>query len=158
MEIKFKILGFFDLQYQRRLETFGPPLDMTEGYPCVHSRCTGCPTRDARDTGTFLVSGGGPKVPNLLWYCRSKKPRILNFTSMITSSSYIPWALPQVEFSLVLSILGTYSIDMHSLFYSNRSHGHFVVVFCRFHPRFRWQWCDGDSNGATHRLCESNCC
>ena len=67
-------------------------------------------------------------------------------------------ALPQVEFSLVLSIIGTYTIDMHALFYSNRSHGCFVVVFCRFHPGFWWQWCDGNSNGATRRLCESNCC
>ena len=27
MEVKFKILGIFDLQYQRRLGTLGPPLD-----------------------------------------------------------------------------------------------------------------------------------
>ena len=45
-------------------------------------------------------------------------------------------ALPQVEFSLVLSIMGTYSIDMHALFFSNRSHGCFVVVFRRFHQAF----------------------
>ena len=27
MEVKFKILGIFDLQYQWRLGTLGPPLD-----------------------------------------------------------------------------------------------------------------------------------
>jgi len=45
MEVKFKILGFFDLQYQRRLGTLGPPPDTKNvsrasrvGHP-VHREC-----------------------------------------------------------------------------------------------------------------------
>ena len=45
-------------------------------------------------------------------------------------------ALPQVEFSHVLSTIGTYSIDMHALFYSNHSHGCLLRCFAGFNQDF----------------------
>ena len=41
-----------------------------------------------------------------------------------------------MELLLGLSLIGIYSLNVHVLFYSNRSHGCFVVLLCRFHQVF----------------------
>ena len=56
-------------------------------------------------------------------------------------------ALPQDKFSLVLSIIHAYSIDVCPLFYSNCPNGCFVVLFCRFHRDFGSSDGDGDRDG-----------